>query len=144
MKDVISVHVSASPEDVYEALTSMEKIRVWEPSHGLFFVTHEWSPSEGRLKVGNILKVKSVVWTFVARCTELKEFEVKWEFIEGPLKGTESWMAKAENDGCEVIKLLEYEVPKLRDKLLWHVFGRKIHNLASKRQLQTIKELVEG
>ena len=86
----------------------------------------------------------SIPWTFVARCIELKEWEVKWRFIGGPLNGTEAWIARPEDDGSSIIKLLQYEVPRLRDRLLWQLLGRSIHNWASKRQLMCVKRLAEG
>lgn len=90
-----------------------------------------------------MLKVKSRLWTFVARCIELRENEVKWEFIEGPLKGTESWTLKPTENGCDIFKVLEYEIPKFIDRLLWQLFGRRIHSWASLRQLKSIKNLAE-
>ncbi|NOZ58392.1 MAG: hypothetical protein GXO66_02260 [Euryarchaeota archaeon] len=125
-------------------LTSLEKIRIWEPSHGLPFVRHEWSPDKERVEVGSTLKVKAVPWTFTARCVEVGEGRVVWEFTGGPLKGTEAWIVRAEDDGSSIIKLLVYEVPRLRDRLLWLLLGRKVHSWASKRQLMCARRLAEG
>lgn len=129
--------------DVHTLLTNIEKIKVWEPSHNLPLVVHAWIPCEGELKIGNILKIKSPLWTFIAKCIELRGNEVKWEFIEGPLKGTESWMVKPAENGCTIVKLLEYEVTKSSDRVLWQIFGRRIHLWASSKQLRNIKNLVE-
>jgi len=144
MRDIIAVRTSAAPEAVWEVLTSLEKIKVWEPSHGLPFVAHEWSPSKGRVKAGTILRVKAVPWTFAARCVEVGRYRVVWEFTGGPLWGKEAWLTRAETAGSSIIKLLEYEVPKLRDRLLWLLLGRRIHSWASRRQLMCVKTLAEG
>lgn len=143
MKDIISVPITESSEKVYGIITNLSKIKVWEPSHGLPTVAHEWFPSEGTLKIGSMLKVKSKLWIFVARCIELRENEVKWEFIEGPLKGTESWIVKPTENGCNILKVLEYEVPRFIDRLLWQLFGWRIHSWASLRQFKSIKNLAE-
>ncbi|WP_456473922.1 hypothetical protein [Candidatus Pyrohabitans sp.] len=143
MKDVIAVRTSAPPEAVHEVFTSLEKIRIWEPSHGLPFVRHEWSPDRGRVGVGSTLRVKAVPWTFTARCVEVGEDRVVWEFTGGPLKGTETWIARAETDGSSIIKLLVYEVPRLRNRLLWVLLGRRVHSWASRRQLMCAKRLAE-
>lgn len=109
-RDIISVSVNAPLEKVYEIITDMEKIKIWEPSHRLPMVKHEWSPSEGTLKVDSILKVKTRIWTFVAECIELTENKVEWKFTGGPLKGTESWIVQPGEGSCKVVKLLEYKV----------------------------------
>ncbi len=142
-KDTISVSIATLTEKVYEIITNIGKIRVWEPSHNLPLVVHEWIPCEGVLKTGNIFKIKSPLWTFVAKCIELRENEVKWKFIEGPLKGTESWIVKPAENGCTIFKLLEYEVTKSSDRVLWQIFGRRIHSWASSKQLRNIKKLAE-
>jgi len=143
-KDVISVSSGAPFQKIYKIITELEKIKIWEPSHGLPMIRHEWIPSEGILKIGSIIKVKSILWTFIAKCIWLGGNEVKWEFIEGPLKGTESWSVEPTENGCRIVKFLEYEVPNFRDRLLWELFGREIHSWASSRQLKSIKNLAEN
>lgn len=142
-KDVFSVSSSASSQKVYKIITSLEEIKTWEPSHGLPIIKHEWIPSSGILKIGSTLKVKSILWTFTAKCIGLMGNEVKWEFIEGPLKGTESWSVEPTENGCRIVKFLEYEVPDFRDRLLWQLFGRRIHSWASSKQLRSIKNLAK-
>ncbi len=143
-KDIISIPIDSQPKKVYEIITRLDKIRIWEPSHGFPLTAHAWLPVEGTLKTGHIIKVKTVPWTFVARCIELKENSVKWKFIKGPLKGTESWIIESTKSGCNIIKLLEYEVPNFLDGLVWHSLWRKIHNWASLKQLKTIKMMAEN
>lgn len=141
-RDIISVSVDASLKKVCEVITNLEKIKIWEPSHGLPIIRLEWFPSEGILKTGTILKVKARLWTFVAECIELTENKVKWKFIEGPLKGTECWIAQPAEGGCKVVKLLEYEVDGF-NRLLWQLIGRRIHHWASLIQLENVKILAE-
>jgi len=144
-EDVISVTTTASPESLYEIITNLERIKLWEPSHGLPMIEHEWFPSSGMLEKGSMLKVRSPLWTFVAECIKLaRGREVKWGFVEGPLAGTESWIVEPQGNGCNIIKLVQYEVPRFADRFLWRLLGRRIHSWASLRQLESIKRLAEG
>lgn len=53
-RDIISVSVDAPLEKVYNVITSLEEIKVWEPSHGLPTIRHEWFPSEGIFKTDKV------------------------------------------------------------------------------------------
>ncbi len=141
MKDVISVSTTAPASRVFEVMISLEMIKQWEPAHRTPMVRHEWIPDTGRIKVGNVLRITTPIWTFEARCAGVRENEIKWKFIEGPLKGVEYWRVEPSGQGCRIVKHLEYETSRLVDKLLWHLGGRCIHNYASKKQLKAIKYL---
>ncbi len=143
MKDTIALSTTASVEQVFQIITDLEMIKKWELSHNLPLVRHEWIPDTGTVKEGNILRIITPFWRFEARCTGVQEYEVRWEFIKGPLKGMEFWRAEPSIEGCQIIKYLEYEIPALSDRLLWHFGGRWIHNRASRRQLEGIKYLAQ-
>jgi len=143
MKDTIQVFTTAPPEEVFKVMCRLEMIKVWEPSHRLPSVRHEWSPETGMVKEGNILRIITPLWRFEARCAGIGENEIRWEFTEGPLKGCESWRVEQQGQGAMIVKHLEYEVRGLRDGLLWRFAGRCIHHMASRRQLKMIKYLTE-
>ncbi len=142
-KDIITVTINAKPEKVYGIITDIDKIKIWEPSHKVLFVKHEWLPSSGQLRKGAVITIKAGITTFVAKCVEIRENTVRWNFIRGALKGTEFWIIRPTPNGCEVIKRLEYKVPVWIDRLLWRLFGRRLHNWASLKQLKSIKRMAE-
>ena len=142
-KYFLPVEIEATPETVFRIITNLEKIKIWEPSHKVPFISHVWSQSEGKLQVGCVLKVKSVTWTFVAKCGGITDNEVRWDFLDGPLQGTEFWSVKAKGVGCVAGKIMEYEVPKFYDKVAWALFGKKLHDWASLKQFKTIKKMAE-
>lgn len=45
MRDYISVEIESPVKRVYEIMTNLEKIKIWEPSKGM-------------LKIGHILRIK--------------------------------------------------------------------------------------
>jgi len=96
----LSVLVNASPEKIKEIITNSENIKIWEPSHRLPFVTHNWIPDKGKLRPGNLLIIKSLLWTFKAECKEITQDAVIWEFKEGPLKGKEYWKIDCQGQRC--------------------------------------------
>jgi len=139
----LHVSVNASPEKIKEAITNIESIKIWEPSHGLPFVTHRWIPDKGRLLVGNLLIINSLLWTFKAECKEITKDSVIWEFKEGPLKGNEYWKIDSQGKKCRIMKIMDCRIYGFVDKILWQTIGRKIHDWASIRQLETIKNMAE-
>ena len=140
----ISVSVSAPPEKIKEVITNLESIKIWEPSHRLPFVTHSWIPDKGILQPGNLLIIQSLLWTFKAECKEMTPDTVKWEFIEGPLKGNEYWKIEYEEQKCRIMKIMDCRIYGFVNKVLWQIVGRKIHDWASIKQLETIKNMAEG
>ena len=139
----LRVSVNASPEKIKEVITNIESIKIWEPSHRLPFVSHNWIPAKGRLQVGNLLIIKSLLWTFKAECKEITPERVTWEFKEGPLKGKEYWNIECQRQKCRITKIMDCRIYGFVDKLLWQTIGRKIHDWASMRQLETIKNMSE-
>jgi len=142
-KYTLSVSVSAPPEKIKEVITNLENIKIWESSHKLPFVTHGWIPDKGRLQLGNLLIIKSPFWTFKAECKEITSDAVIWEFKEGPLKGKEYWKIDHQGQRCRIMKIMDCKIYEFVDKLIWQIIGRKIHDWASIKQLETIKNMAE-
>jgi len=140
----ISVLVFSSPEIVREIITDLEKIKIWEPSHRLPFVKHNWVPSEGKLSPGAVLVIKSLLWTFQAECKEVNRDGVRWEFIRGPLRGYEYWQIIPEGNKCRVLKVMDCNITGVLNKTMWKLIGRKVHDWASLRQLKSIKRIAES
>ena len=137
------VTVKALPEKIKEVITNIESIKIWEPSHRLPFVTHIWIPDKGKLQIGNLLIIKTPLWTFKAECKETTKDTVIWEFKEGPLKGNEYWKIDSQSEKCRIMKIMDCRIYVFADKLLWQTIGRKIHDWASIKQLKTIKNMAE-
>jgi len=76
VKDTISVSTTASVEQVFQIITDLEMIKKWEPSHRFPLVRHEWVPDTGILQKGNQLRVITPLWRFIARCVDIREYEV--------------------------------------------------------------------
>ncbi len=142
MKDVIPTTIEAPPEKVYEIITDVERIRIWTSQTGLPLVNHEL-PTEKTLQIGSVVKIKTLTWTFLPQVVLLRDNLVKWEFKDGPIKGTESWVIEPTDNGCTITEIMEYEVPKLLDRFLWKLFGRRLHTFGTVREFRTIKHLAE-
>ena len=143
MRYELHVSVNASPEKIQEVITNIESIKIWEPSHRLPLVSHNWIPDKGKLQVGNLLIIKSLLWTFKAECKEITKDTVIWEFKEVPLKGNEYWKIDSQDEKCRIMKIMDCRIYGFMDKILWQTIGRKIHDWASVRQLETIKNMAE-
>jgi hypothetical protein len=140
----LSIWVSVPSGEIKKIITNLENIKIWEPSHRLPFVHHHWIPDEGRLQPGNLLIIKSPFLTFKAKCKEITPDTVKWEFIEGPLKGNEYWKIECKgHKKCRVIKIMDCRIYGFVNKTLWQIIGRKIHDWATIKQLKTIKYMAE-
>ncbi len=144
MKDVFSIQIGATPEDVYRFLSEKEKITRWIDMDSARF---EFS-FEGPVKTGDQVTIIPIrdpkSWKMVGECIDVVPGKrVVWEFIEGPLAGTESWVAKPKEAQCIVHKILDYEVTGLRRRLIWRLFGRKLHSRSCEKELNTLRQLVE-
>ena len=60
---------------------------------------------QGRLLVGNLLIINSLLWTFKVECKETTKDTVIWEFKEGPLKGNEYWKIDSRGGKCRILIL---------------------------------------
>jgi hypothetical protein len=96
------------------------------------------------LRLGNLLIIKSPSWTFKAECKEITPDRVTWEFKEGPLKGKEYWKIDCQGQSYRIMKILDCKIYGFVDKLLWQIIGRKIHDWASVKQLESIKNVAEN